>query len=269
MAGETWSADASGDLQVHIDERGVASVVLNRPGQRNAMSMALIHALHNAATALRANRDVRAVVLTGAGDVFCSGGDLEWMRGILGQPDEEKADDAMALACMLDAFYRLDKPVIARVQGGAYGGGVGLMSVADIVIAAEDARFALAEVRLGVIPATIAPYVVARIGAAQGRSLMVTGRPVDAANAQRIGLVDIVCDAHSLDQALEREVANALATAPGSTGHIKRLLSAFSLQPQAHFKPCIDQLVEVWNTREAAEGIGAFLQKRKPAWARR
>jgi len=243
--------------------------MLNRPDQRNALSMALIRALHQAATVLEARNEVRVVVLAGLGSIFCSGGDLEWMRGILDQSDERKAEDALELAHMLDAFHRLSKPVIARVQGGAYGGGVGLMSVADIVIAADDAVFALAEVRLGVIPATISPYVIARTGVAQGRSLMVTGRPIDAGSAQRIGLVDIICDAASLGDVLDREVANALATAPGSAAHIKRLLSRFSTQPHTHFQPCIDELVAVWNSSEAAEGVTAFLQKRKPVWFRR
>lgn len=269
MSSEIWSTDASGDLQIHTDERGVATVILNRPDHRNALSMALIRALHRAAIALESRDGVRVVVLAGSGGIFCSGGDLEWMRDILDQSDEKKAEDALELAHMLDAFHRLNKPVIARVQGGAYGGGVGLMSVADIVIAANDVTIALAEVRLGVIPATIAPYVIARTGVAQGRSLMVTGRPIDATDAQRIGLVDIVCDAASLGEALEREVATALTTAPGSAGHIKRLLSGFSQQPHTHFQPCIDELVSVWNSSEAAEGVAAFLQKRKPVWLSR
>lgn len=256
------------ELGIDLTPQGVATITLNRPQVKNALSMQLISMLQQSISDLAVNDDVRVVVLKGADPVFCAGGDLQWMRSVIEQGDSEKRADALALGNLLDTLYRMPKPVIACVQGGAYGGGIGLMAIADIVIATSDAKFALAEVRLGVIPATIAPYVTERIGMARARSLMVTGRLVGATEAQTLGLVDMVCDHDQLEPLLNRQIDHALAASPGSSQAVKQLLASMTAtQPAEHLPECVDALVDVWNGHEATEGLAAFLERRPASWA--
>ncbi len=179
-------------IECVLDGRGVATVTLDRPDKHNALSPALVDAL--AATAARLGSDpaVRVVVLAASGPSFCAGGDLEWMRAQFEADRATRIAEARRLAGMLYALNTIPKPLVARVHGPAYGGGVGLMAVCDVVVARLDARFGLTETRLGLIPATISPYVVARIGEGAARALMLSGRFFDAEEAQRIGLASRV-----------------------------------------------------------------------------
>lgn len=253
-----------------IDARGVATLTLNRPARRNALDAALIAALDAAAARLGADAGVRAVVLTGAGDSFCAGGDLDWMRA---QFDADRADriaEALKLAHMLRALNELPKPLIGRVQGQAYGGGVGLMAVCDVVVTVAQAQFGLTETRLGLIPATIGPYVLARIGEGAARRVILSGRRFDAAEAQALGLVARVVGADALDAAIEAEVAPCLSAAPGAVARAKRLARALGPAiDDAAIAASAQALADAWEDPEAREGVGAFFDRRKPWWAAR
>ena len=255
-------------LEMRTDGRGVATVILNRPEKHNAMSAEMIAELHQTADRLGADTTVRAVVMTGAGRSFCAGGDLGWMRAQMEADGPTRAREARLLADMLGAWNRCPKPVIARVQGNAFGGGVGLMSVCDTVVAVEGAKFGFTETRLGLIPATIGPYVIARMGEGAARRVFMSARLFDAAEASRLGLVSQVVGEDSLDSAVEAEVRPYLACAPGAVAAAKALALELGAAPDtAAIDASVEALVARWEGDEAAEGIAAFFDKRPPAWA--
>jgi methylglutaconyl-CoA hydratase len=255
-------------ITVETDPRGVAWLTLSRPAKHNVLSGAMCDELAAATAGLGADPAVRVVVLAGAGRSFCAGADLDWMRAQFAATREGRIAEARRLAGMLGALNALPKPLIGRVNGAAYGGGVGLMSVCDAVVAVEGARFALTETRLGIIPATIAPYVVARLGEGRARAVFFSGRAFDAAEARELGLVTRVAPADRLDEAVEAEVAPYFGTAPGAVARAKRL--ARSLGPaidEPVVEATIAALADAWETPEAQAGIAAFLDKRPPPWA--
>lgn len=254
-------------ITITTDARGIATLTLNRPDRHNAMSAQMIAELHAAAEALGADPAVRAVVLTGAGASFCAGGDLGWMQAQIAADATTRAAQARALAAMLGALNALPKPLIGRVQGPAYGGGIGLMAVCDVAIGVQGARFGLTETRLGLIPATIGPYVLARMGEAMARRVFMSARLFDAAEAVTLGLLARAVEPDALDAAIEAEVAPYLACAPGAVAAAKALALRLGAAPApADVEHSIAQLVARWETPEAAEGIAAFFGKRKPAW---
>jgi methylglutaconyl-CoA hydratase len=255
-------------ITVETDARGVARLTLSRPAKHNVLSGEMCDELAAAAARLGADPAVRVVVLTGAGASFCAGGDLEWMRAQFAATRDGRMAEARRLAGMLGALNTLPKPLIGRVNGAAFGGGVGLMSVCDAVVAVEGARFALTETRLGIIPATIAPYVIARLGEGRARAVFFSGRAFDGAEAQGLGLVTRAVPAEGLDAAVEAEVAPYFATAPGAVARAKRL--ARSLGPtidEGVVEATIAALADAWESAEAQAGIAAFLEKRSPPWA--
>jgi len=208
------------------------------------------------------------VVLTGAGPSFCAGGDLDWMRAQFAATRDGRMAEARRLAAMLGALDALPKPLVGRVNGAAFGGGVGLMSVCDAVVAVEGARFALTETRLGIIPATIAPYVIARLGAGRARAVFFSGRAFDAAEARDLGLVTRVVPADRLDAAVEAEVAPYFATAPGAVARAKRLARSLGAPiDDGIVEATVAALADAWESAEAQAGITAFLGKRPPPWA--
>ncbi|WP_372835296.1 enoyl-CoA hydratase-related protein, partial [Puniceibacterium confluentis] len=210
-------------LSVATDARGIAQVTLQRPDKHNAMNAQMIAELTEVARELGADDAVRAVVLSGAGRTFCAGGDLAWMRDQAAQDRPGKVAGARALADMLGLWNALPKPLIGRVHGAAYGGGLGLVAVCDIVLAESSTRFALTETRLGLIPATIGPFVVARLGEAFARQVFFNARPFDVAFLIRAGLVAHACPAADLDAAVEAEVTGILDCAPGAVAAAKAL----------------------------------------------
>ena len=251
-------------IQVETDARGVATITLARPEKRNALDRATIDALTEAARTIGSDDGVRVVVLTGEGAAFCAGGDLSWMREQIEATPEERAEGARALAGMLGALDAMPKPLIGRVNGDALGGGVGMACVCDVAVAATDARFGLTEVRLGLIPATIGPYVVARLGPAVRRIFM-SGRVFGAEEAARLGIVARV--AADLDAAVEEEVSPYLAAAPGAVASAKALARRLAGAPDAKtVEASIAALVDRWETGEARDGIAAFFDKRRPPW---
>jgi len=254
-------------IEVAVDARGVARLTLNRPDKHNAMNAAMIGELTEAAGRLGRDPAVRAVVLTGEGVSFCAGGDLGWMKAQMDADAATRAREARGLAQMLGALDAMPKPLIGRVQGQAFGGGGGLISVCDVAIGVSGAKLGLTEVRLGLIPATIGPYVIARMGAARARSVFFSGRVFDAEEAVGLGLLLRSVAADALDQAIETEVVPYLAAAPGAVAAGKRLVAELAPSvDEAQVARSIEALVSRWEDPESSEGIAAFFDKRRPSW---
>ena len=252
-------------LLFETDRRGVARMTLNRPERRNALDGELVGALLARLAAIDEDPEIRVLVLTGAGEAFCSGADIDWMRARLLDTPEANRAHAGALADLMRRLNRLSKPTIARIQGPAYGGGVGLITCCDIAIAAETSVFALSEARLGLAPAVIAPYVIAAVGQRQARRLFLTAARVDAHEALRLGLVHRVVPAEHLDEAVEAEVGCLLAGGPEALAHCKRI-SLGNLPKDPERTRSAELLTQLWASTEAREGLSAFLEKRKPRW---
>lgn len=254
-------------ITIDVDDRGVATLTLNRPDKHNALSAVMLAELTQAAEDLGADDTVRVVVLTGAGKSFCSGGDLEWMRAQMAADPQTRAREGGKLAQMLQALNTLPKPLIGALQGNAFGGGVGMASVCDVAIGVDHLKMGLTETRLGIIPATIGPYVLARMGEGRARRVFMSARLFGAAEAVELGLLARAVPASDLGEAIEAEVVPYLSCAPGAVAAAKSL--ARDLGPpidEATISMTIDALKSRWETEEAAEGIGAFFDKRKAAW---
>lgn len=252
-------------VTIETDARGVATLSLARPAKRNALDRATIDALTEAAGMLGADPAVRVVVLAGQGEAFCAGGDLAWMRAQMDAGAEERAEGARALAGMLGALDAMPRPLIGRIHGDAFGGGVGLACVCDVAIASAAARFGLTETRLGLIPATIGPYVIARLGP-KARRVFMAPRMIGATEAADLGIVARV--AGDLDAAVEEEVAPYLAAAPGAVAEAKALARRLAVAPgEAEVEATVAALVARWETEEARAGIAAFFDREPPPWA--
>jgi methylglutaconyl-CoA hydratase len=254
-------------IEIGVDARGVATLTLNRPEKHNAMSAQMIAELSEAVGQLGADDAVRVVVLTGAGVSFSAGADLGWMRAQMGLEAATRAAEAGKLAAMLGAMNSLPKPLIGRLQGNAFGGGVGMASVCDVAIGVETLKMGFTETRLGIIPATIGPYVLARMGEGRARRVFMSSRVFDAPEAVDLGLLSKSVPEDDLDAAVEAEVAPYLNCAPGAVAVAKQLARDLGAQiHQAQIDHTIAALAARWETEEAAEGIGAFFDKRKARW---
>ncbi len=254
-------------ITLKTDERGVATLMLDRPEKHNALSALMIAELTQAAAQLSSDNAVRVVVLAASGKSFCAGGDLGWMQAQMAADPETRFVEARKLAEMLNALNTLPKPLIGALQGNAFGGGVGMAAVCDVAIGVDSLKMSLTETRLGLIPATIGPYVIARMGEARARRVFMSARLFGAAEAVELGLLARAVPADSLAEAVEAEVQPYLSCAPGAVSSAKRLVQ--SLGPrvdEAVIDHSIQQLVARWETDEAQEGIAAFFDKRKPAW---
>ena len=248
-------------------EGPVLRLTLNRPDVRNAFDEELIAALNAAAVQASEDRTLRAVVLAGNGKTFCAGADIGWMSKAIAYTQRENLRDAEDVARMLEKLDTLQVPVIARVHGAALGGGVGLAAVCDIVIAAEDTTFALSEVRLGILPAVVAPYVLRKIGTSAARELFLTGGRFSAARAKEIGLVHEVVPASDLDAAVTRRVADVLAAGPRAVALAKALIREIAgANPRDVIGLTTNTLASQRVSDEGQEGLRAFLEKRKPDW---
>ncbi len=260
----------AGNLIVQKEGR-IARLTLNRPELRNAFDDALIVALAEALRQLDADPEVRAVVLAGNGPAFCAGADLNWMKRMAGYGYEQNLADASALAGMLKTLDRLSKPTIARVHGPAFAGGVGLVAACDIAIgAAPGAEFCLTEVKLGLSPATISPYVVRAMGERAARRYFLSGERFDAAEAHRLGLLSALTSPEGLDAALEAMLAQITAGGPQAHVKIKDLIRTVARGgpvSDALIADTAKRIAEIRVSPEGREGIASFLEKRKPAWA--
>jgi methylglutaconyl-CoA hydratase len=248
----------------------VATVTLNRPEIHNAFDETLIARLTAAFVSLDDNPDVRVVVLAAAGKSFCAGADLNWMQRMAAFGPEENLADAQALAAMRRALYALSKPTIARVAGAAYGGGVGLVAACDIAIAVPEATFALSEAKLGLIPATIGPYVIEAIGARQARRYFLTAERFAAADALRIGLVHEVVPRDQLDARIDALIAMLKGAGPTAQLECKALVRGVAHRPidEDVIDGTAEHIAAVRASPEGREGVAAFLGKRPAAWIR-
>lgn len=254
-------------LLLDTDKRGVATLTLNRPERHNALDGTMIAELQQAASMLAADSAVRVVILAASGVSFCAGGDLDWMRQQMDATRAERIAQARLLAEMLNTLNTLPKPLIGKAQGAAYGGGIGLLCICDIAIAADTARFGLTETRLGLIPATISPYVLARMGEAMARRIFMSAQLFSASDAVTLGVVARAVPTTELDAAVEAEVRPYLVAAPGAVARAKAL--ARRLGPRiddAVIEATVTALADAWETDEAREGVESFFEKRKPSW---
>jgi methylglutaconyl-CoA hydratase len=256
------------NLEIRI-AASVARVALNREAVHNAFDDALIAELTQTLRALDADRGVRVVVLRGNGASFCAGADLCWMRRMAHYDYHRNLADAEALAAMLATLAGMAKPVLARVHGAAYGGGVGLIACCDVAIGTARATFALSESRLGLIPSTIGPYVVRAIGARAAQRYFLSGERFDATEALRIGLLHEVVAADALDTRVDAIIDALLRAGPAAQAAAKDLLRAISSGPidEAMIADTARRIADVRASAEAREGLAAFLDKRAPAWA--
>lgn len=251
-----------------IDSRGVARLTMNRPDLRNAFNEELISSICDALGRLQKDANVRVIVLTGAGKAFSAGADLSMMKRVAEMSAAQNQDDARRMAHMLHALYTSPKPVVALVNGPAMGGGVGLVAASDIAIGAEDAFFALSEVRLGLIPAVISPFVVEAIGVRAARRYFVTGERFDAATARELGLLHIV--ANDIETELDKLLDSLLACGPVAQNEAKDLIRAVANQKITDkiMDDTAGRIARLRASPEGREGVTAFLEKRKPNWIR-
>ncbi len=258
----------SDTVQTEIDARGTATVWLNRPDVHNAFDDELIGALTKELKRLEADKSVRVVVLEGRGKSFSAGADFNWMKRAAKYSQAENVRDAQALADLLRALNRLKKPTIAAVQGNAFGGGVGLVACCDIAFAAEHVHFAFTEARLGLIPATIGPYVVRAIGQREARRYFLTAESFGAEEALRIGLVHQVCRLVDLNRLIRQTVDALLACGPVAQKEIKKLIRRvqYGSIDSAMIAETAERIAAMRVSAEGQEGMAAFLEKRKPAW---
>lgn len=252
------------------DQRGIGRIVLNRPECHNAFDETLIRELHAAVTKLGKDKRVRVILLSGKGKSFCAGADLEWMRRAAGFTKKENFEDALRLSAMLDALRTAPKPVVALAHGAVMGGGAGLVACADIAFASRDARFAFSEVRLGLIPATISPYVIAAVGQRRASRYLLTGERFGAETAKDIGLVHGVVEEAKALAAEGHKFAEEtlLQCAPDAVAETKRLIAEITGRPLTAElrRETAKRIAEVRAKDEAKEGLQAFFAKRKPAW---
>lgn len=246
----------------------LATVRLNRPDVRNAFNEIMIAELTGAFRALGAEDGVRAIVLAAGGPAFCAGADLGWMKKMAGFSHDENLADAARLAEMLRTIYRCPKPVVARIQGDCYGGGMGLVAVCDIAIAAETAHFCLSEVKLGLIPATISPYVVKALGENAARRYFLTAERFSAQEALRIGFVHQVVPAEALEATVDGTVKALAANGPHAVREAKRLVQDVigAALTDDLIADTAERIADIRGSEEGREGVRAFLEKRKPGW---
>lgn len=254
-------------IRVESDARGVATLTLARAEKHNALSAQMMTELEEAARGLAKDSTVRVVVLAADGKTFCAGGDLAWMREQFDMDAETRRVESRRIATVLGALYDLPQPLIGRVQGNALGGGVGLVSVCDVAIGVSGAKLGFTETRLGLIPANIGPYVLARMGATRASEVFMSARVFGAEEAVRLNLLSRTVEHDDLDAAIEAEVLPYLSCAPGAVAEAKALMRdlAGRVVPE-QVDLAIDALARRWQSDEAREGVGAFFDKRSPSW---
>lgn len=257
-------------IELDVSNEGLAVVLMNRPDKRNAMNAQVIEELTDAFETLSKNPEARVVILRGAGKTFSAGADLEWMRAAADYTQSENEEDAYAMAEMLRKLYNLPQVTIAMIQGAAMAGGCGLAAACDIAVAVSGAKFAFSEVRLGIIPATISPYIIEAIGPRWARTLFVTADQFDAEFAQKIGLVQYVAkDETDMEAIVERVTGTVFQNSPAAVADAKDLVTLVtgSIIDKDLSHQTAKKLAHRRVSPQGKEGLGAFLEKRKPNWA--
>lgn len=262
--------DANDDLvQIDATADGVVFVTINRPQKKNAFDAATIAALYEAFETLQGADRVRVVFIRGAGGTFSAGADLNWMRDAADWSESDNRDDAMGLAKMLKALHDVPALTVALVEGAAMGGGAGIVAACDMAVAVEGTRFAFSEVKLGLIPATIAPYVIEAVGARRARQLFLTANIFDADYAAHAGLIDMVLPESSVDEFISMLTDSLSANAPGAMGDAKRLVNDVAGEEIDNrlLEETAKRIARARVSAEGQEGVRAFLDKRAPSWA--
>ncbi|MCX6154318.1 MAG: enoyl-CoA hydratase/isomerase family protein [Candidatus Kapabacteria bacterium] len=245
----------------------VATIRLNRPDVHNALNNILIYDLYDAFESLLHQSDVRVIVLTGNGKSFCAGADLNWMKSVVHYSYEQNYEESLKLAKLMYLIFNHTKPVIAKINGSAIGGGVGLMSVCDILVANETAKFGLSEVRLGLVPAAISPFVMSRIGESHSRELFITGERISAAKALRIGLLNYCLSESELDSKVDELCKTIIKNGPNALKSVKELIFNCTQLRFPELQNYTAKLIaDLRLSTEGQEGMNAFLEKREPNW---
>ncbi|MBV9737670.1 MAG: enoyl-CoA hydratase/isomerase family protein [Candidatus Eremiobacteraeota bacterium] len=252
-------------LEISVSE-AVAHVTLNRPDVRNAFNAELIAELQRAFERLGNDGTLRAVILSGAGKTFCGGADINWMRASLELSREENVSDAKRMSEMFATIDRCPRPVIARIHGAALGGGAGLVAVCDVAIASNDAQFGFTEVKLGILPAVISPFVLRKIGVSHARALFLTGERFSAERAENIGLVHEVVRFEHLDTAVDRVVDEIKSGGRNAIAVAKKTIAEVTARPEDAREITSQAIAQQRTSPEGQEGLRAFLERRKPNW---
>ncbi|MBP7661185.1 MAG: enoyl-CoA hydratase/isomerase family protein [Burkholderiaceae bacterium] len=248
--------------------QGIALIWMNRPKMRNALDNLVIAELTDAFSAAIEDDGVRAIVLAGRGKAFCAGADLNWLKTAREMTPDEAREDSIGLARLMRLIYESPKPTVARVQGAAYAGGMGLVAACDIAVASHDAKFCLSEVKLGLIAAMIGPYVIKAMGEARARRFFLTAEPFDAAEAYRIGFVHELAPADELDATVNTMLGHLVMASPNAMSETKQLIRDVVGRPidDELTRDTASRLARVRASDDAQEGISAFFEKRKPRW---
>lgn len=250
-------------------KEGIAEVCLNRPQVHNAFNEVVVKELTEVFNRLEKDEDVWLIILTGKGKSFCAGADLNWMKKMVNYSWEENVADSLEMSKMFETIDRCPKPVLGKVNGSAFGGGVGLVCVCDIAVGCEDSLFAFSEVKLGIIPAVISPYVAKRIGIARTRELFLSGERINGKRAAEIGLLNYAVKKEELDSKVQEKVKFLRSSGRKAMKEVKRLLRKMTeLDPQSFKNFCAEKIAELRASEEGQEGLAAFLEKRKPSWRR-
>tara|TARA_B110000027_G_scaffold59895_1_gene64560 strand:+ start:74 stop:874 length:801 start_codon:yes stop_codon:yes gene_type:complete len=246
---------------------GCCEIILNQPKKHNALSPLMIQELDTVFDELKEDRSIRFVIISANGKTFCAGGDLDWMKEQINADRKTRIREASKLANILYKMYNFSKPLIAKVEGNAFGGGVGIMSVCDIVVATENIKMALTETKLGLIPATISPYVISKIGSNNSIDLFTSARIFKPKEAKDMGLIKSFVDEANIDDEIRKEVYPFSMNAPDAISASKKLVRDLSIKIDLDtINFTVEALADVWENPEAIEGINAFFAKRKPAW---
>ncbi len=255
-------------LLKHMDARGVLTLTLNRPEIMNAFDDSLISELDNAFSEIEKNESVRIVILTGKGKAFSAGADFNWMKKMSSLSREKNINDAMIFSKMLSRLNSLTIPTIAKVNGATYGGGVGLVAACDVAIGAKNAKFCLSEVRIGLIPAVISPYVISAIGSSNARYLFLTAMPITSAKAASIGLLNDYVEEKELDVYLEKIISSILKGGKNALSLSKELIFAVEGKEidSMLLSDTAERIADARASEEGKEGVDAFLNKRNPSW---
>jgi len=251
-----------------VQDNRVATIILNRPDVRNAFNETTIAEITRVFTELGSDKNIRAIVLAARGPAFCAGADLNWMKKMAGYTHEENCADAAQLAEMLRTIYFCPKPVVAKVQGDCYAGGMGLVAACDITVAVEDANFCLSEVKLGLIPATISPYVIKAMGENAARRYFLTAERFIASEALRMGFVHAAVKVDALDVTVDDIVKALVSASPNAVKHAKRLVQdvAGVQITETLIADTAERIALIRASEEGREGVRSFLEKRKPSW---
>ena len=254
-------------IEIH-KEKDIVTIYLNRPEVHNAMNEQLMKELTICFKDISSDNSIRVIILSGKGKSFCAGADLNWMKSIAKYSMEENIEDSRLLLNLYETIYNCPKPVIGRVNGHAFGGGLGLFAVCDIVIAVPDCKFAFSEVKLGIIPSVISTYIVRKTGLANMRRLFITGERFDSNYAKEVGLIDFVAPEEEIDKKVQKYVDLLYSSGPKAIEEIKELVNTCEKMDRDDFKEhTVKKISELRISKEGQEGINAFLEKRKSKWS--